>query len=507
MPATVFGLSPYLFVKEAHRLILVAGSRLLAQGETPDERLLADELRRTGELTTIGGEAYLGFLVAEATLPSQLPHYVGRLRDAAAQRTAARTGNALLRAIDSNGHSLGLTDLVAGSHSYTAELEQLRGDRPEALRDLAAQTLTWADLTAPVAVSRREHWPGWVPAGACCIISGAGDSLKSWLLLSLAVCTAAGRPLFAATEAGTEAIPLTQGPVVYVSGENAVDEEQRRCRLLKAGLGLPDELPNPLRFIPVSDFVLMNDEDYQALWAIVERTRPAMLGLDSAIALSGLEDENDNIAVRRFLKARILPFARDLGVTVYLTAHGPKPPTQPAMRLGDEHAIRGAGDWRNGVDVVVAARRDPALGEAAVVLRHAKNRLGRRAHPLWCQLRVEEPDGREAIAASLVAGGEYSEVGAGIQTAVRRALDAVVAALRDAPSGIFEVDLVKRAVAAAGTSAASCRRALAYLRGKQPWPVGPHKGRKAAVVTKELIDRRVFLTLDLARWPADDEWE
>jgi hypothetical protein len=247
--------------------------------------------------------------------------------------------------------------------------------------------------------------------------------MKSLLLLQLAVCTAAGRALFL-PEPGEDASPLLAGPVVYVTAENGFEEEARRCRFLKAALGLPETLPHPLVFLPVSDVRLCEDRDARALAALVSQHRPVMLGLDSAIALSGLENENDNTAVRRFLDSRVTPLARIVEATVYVTGHAPKPPTQPGAKLSDEGAARGAGGWRDGVDVMLRVIREPALGPDASVIRCAKNRLGPKARQSWVRLRVDatDVDGR-AAAAALVYGGDYSDSGVGIQAAVRRALD------------------------------------------------------------------------------------
>ena len=50
------------------------------------------------------------------------------------------------------------------------------------------------------------HWDGWVALATVAVLAGAGDSLKSWLCLYLAVMTAAERAPFA--EPGVDAPPL-----------------------------------------------------------------------------------------------------------------------------------------------------------------------------------------------------------------------------------------------------------------------------------------------------------
>jgi len=68
--------------------------------------------------------------------------------------------------------------------------------------------------------------------------------MKSWLLLTLAVNTAAGTAPFRTFDD----TPIPQGPVLYLTAENGLDEEKRRCGLLRGGLSLPTDLP--ITFIP-----------------------------------------------------------------------------------------------------------------------------------------------------------------------------------------------------------------------------------------------------------------
>src|SRR5262249_33590992 len=158
----------------------------------------------------------------------------------------------------------------------------------------------------------------------------------------------------------------------------------RRCGLLKRGLGLPDDLP--IHFVPAESLFFTDAADYAAVIQLVQEIRPAAIIIDSAIAVADLENENDNAQVRRFMKTRIASLARNRGPTVHLIAHSPKPPIKPGLRFSDEHVARGASDWRNAADVVLYLRRERTLGADAVVLKHAKARIGRRHAPIWFAL-------------------------------------------------------------------------------------------------------------------------
>jgi hypothetical protein len=216
--------------------------------------------------------------------------------------------------------------------SFAEELERAKAaatplPRPEP----RFRTIAWREMTSAPAAPIAWHWPGWVSLAAVALIVGAGESLKSWLALLLAIFTAAGRaPLVAAESEETDEARLAAGPVLYITGENSLDEERRRCAMLKAGLGLPDDLP--ITFVPAEALCLGTEEDYQCLLRLVEQLRPVAVFIDSAIALSGITDENANVEVRSFMRGRILPLARRHGATVYLIGHSPKPPKEAGAR-------------------------------------------------------------------------------------------------------------------------------------------------------------------------------
>ena len=233
-------------------------------------------------------------------------------------------------------------------------------------------------VTAPL-LPIRWHWVGWVPARSVALLAGAGESAKSWLALYVGLCTAAGRKLFDQDE-------VQQGPVLYVAAETSLDEERRRVQLLRGGLDLPDEVP--FHLVAADQLCLGEEAGYRELVRLVEEIEPVMLVLDSAIALAGLRQENDNAEVREFMRDRVLPLARRYGATVYLIAHSPKASQRQGSRLTDEHAAGGAGDWRNAADTVLWLQRD----NQGVLVSHAKTRIGTRAVPFRFNLVDIEPD-------------------------------------------------------------------------------------------------------------------
>jgi hypothetical protein len=377
--------------------------------------------------------------------------------------------------------------LVAGQR-FDQELEEaMRAAVPledVRTRDEASRLklVPWAEMVTGSIRPIEYQWPGWVPRRTVTVVVGAGESFKSWFCLLLGISVAAGRPLF-------EGPALPQGPVVYLAGENAIEEEKRRCQLLRAGMGFPGELP--LHFVAADGLNLSDEGDYGDLVTIVRRMKPAAIVIDSAIALSGIEDENSNSEVRRFMKGVVLPLARRHGVNVYLIAHSPKVSSDPrAQKLTDEQVIRGAGDWRNGVDCVLLLRREAALGSEAVMVKHAKCRVGRRHEPIWFKVQETVPE----RAVELVYGGVFGETANGDGGGVLgSAVSAAVKIVKEAAAPIMLAELEAQLTGLKYT-AATARRAGAVVRGKEPWPSGPWRGQKRAIVTAQAVGRNVLMS-------------
>lgn len=274
------------------------------------------------------------------------------------------------------------------------------------------------------------------------------------------------------------------GVGLYFTAEAGIEEEQRRCALLMAGHGLSPNLP--LHFVAAEDLCFGTDRDYDGIVRLVEQLRPALIVLDSASVLSGIEDENNNSEVARFVSRRLLPLARRYGATVLVIHHSPK----AVGRLTDKQVARGAGAWRNGVDVLLYLRTEPTLGDATVV-RVAKARRGRRHAEV--AFRVVDMVRDQAVRVELCREAAPVEVmpeaGGGVAEAVRLAMGI----LRACPS-IALADL-KRQLVEAGTTPKYARTATDMIRGTQPWAFGAHRGRRHALTSEVTQGNRVQLTL------------
>lgn len=124
-------------------------------------------------------------------------------------------------------------------------------------------------------------WQRWIPAGETTVLYGDGDSGKSWLALTLAVCTLTGMPL-----AGTWPVAQLES-VLYVDYESTAETHAHRLSLLCDALDTPS--PSGLYYLRASAPV---HELGALLRAQQQRTRAGLLILDSLGAASAGEPES-----------------------------------------------------------------------------------------------------------------------------------------------------------------------------------------------------------------------
>jgi len=85
-------LSPDDFYRESHRTIFRALTELYAGGSTTDHVVLAEELKKRGQLEAVGDRAYLLMLTDTTPNPHNVKHYAGIVRDMAFRRNLIDVG-------------------------------------------------------------------------------------------------------------------------------------------------------------------------------------------------------------------------------------------------------------------------------------------------------------------------------------------------------------------------------------------------------------------------------
>ena len=494
-------LTPEDLYTDAHRVIYTAMLHLDDLGTPIDLITLSEELRRTDQLQFVGGPAALSLLVEEAAIAPNLPAYLAIVRNMAVLREMISTSAHLItQAFDAKDDP---GAVITEASNRLAALER----RLAVVRD-PLPVHTWAELIARRPEKLLYAWPGWVVEKKIVLVAGAGDSMKSFLCTFVSAMVAAGRP---ALEPDSNDNPCRQGPALIVSAENGLDEDTRRCQILKRGHKLPDDLP--VTIIEADQLSLRDAATWASFTELVVTVRPVLIVVDSGISVADLESENDNAAVAAFMKRCIQPLARVHGATVLLIVHSPKPPTQRgSMPFTDEHVARGASAWRNAADNVLYLKRDKSLGKDAVVLRPAKVRAGFRHPPIWFRIETTEVDEEgQAAAVQVRYGGEFAEEtgqASEAAAALEKAIMAAVSVLKASPGS--RVTKIVEGMAAGGISESTARRAIAVIRGHKEWPTGAYAGKKHAVVDEAPGPRKmVFLTfnpsMEAALGPKEDD--
>ncbi|MGH7265379.1 MAG: replicative DNA helicase [Candidatus Rokuibacteriota bacterium] len=90
LPRAIELLTPDEFYKDGHRKIYAAMLRLFDRSEPADMLTVSEELKRSGELEEVGGQAALATLVEEATVATQFASYALIVREKALLRALIR---------------------------------------------------------------------------------------------------------------------------------------------------------------------------------------------------------------------------------------------------------------------------------------------------------------------------------------------------------------------------------------------------------------------------------
>jgi hypothetical protein len=141
---------------------------------------------------------------------------------------------------------------------------------------------------------------------------GPSGSYKSFIALSMAICVATGRPWY---DRETYA-----GPVVYICSEGSKAWGKRMAAYAQVHGISGDRHPFYLRPAPIE----IGSEEWEALAALLEHVRPALVVVDTQAQCATAADENSNSEMARIVK-RLAAMANRTGaavLTVHHSGHG-----------------------------------------------------------------------------------------------------------------------------------------------------------------------------------------
>ena len=199
-----------------------------------------------------------------------------------------------------------------------------------------------------------------LPGEALTVASGDAGVGKSYVILHMALCVAAGIEWLG--------LPVDQRPVLVIDYENRPLRLRERLRSLSHLVGGEQEmgkLPIFIHTMPMSH-ELDEDEFSAELMYVIKETGAGLVVIDSLADFLGTTDENDDAAMAR-IALRLRAIVETTGATVVVIHHV----AQSGAGKSSQTA-RGASSLVARVDVAIDVRRE---GEV-VTIRHGKNRDG-----------------------------------------------------------------------------------------------------------------------------------
>ena len=291
------------FFRTGNQVVFAAMQRLGAAAIAIDLVTLENELRRTGELTVVGGAARLGKLLDGSHKSANVSHYVGIVKQKAQRRAimqaTEKIQSAAANGVDEEGLQLLLTALQVISVDTTPLWS------PASLEG----------VVSPQAGEVAYVVDGLLPAGNTTVIGASWKSGKSLVAYRVALDVITGKPVFGRL-AVTE--PL---PVAIFQLEMPPWEDERRLRRLAIGAGIPlEHIPRyaaegHLMVFNRTALSLTTSEGVAKFHRAVRACGARLIIVDSLIAAFAGADLNDNSTVRALFSRAFLPLTAE-GITV-----------------------------------------------------------------------------------------------------------------------------------------------------------------------------------------------
>jgi hypothetical protein len=379
------------FYWPVHETVYTAIVDLAARGEPVDPITLTDHLRRTGDLTRVGGPAYLHELPTAAPSAANAPYYAEKVHAAAVRREVLRAtseADHLLRS--GEGELADVLDLVQEKISRAV---QTTGPRPA-----GTDTTGWtfSDLTPVLdgthkpqqpTIGARDDGVGLFYPGRVNGIQGESEAGKSWVALISCL------------------VEINRGNhVAYLDFEDS--EAGVVSRLLLIGAN-PDDIQRLFHYVRPG--TTPTSVQLRQFIARIGDLGPSLIivdGVTEAMVMMGLELK-ENTEIAKFGRMLLRPLA-DTGAAVVPLDHVVKNnESRGRYALGGVHKLNAV----DGVQYMLEAVRPFGINtEGRSRLRIAKDRPAQiRRHALpggrnpmhWFADLVIRSEGEEFAAAHL----------------------------------------------------------------------------------------------------------
>jgi hypothetical protein len=370
-------LKPTDFYRECHAIIFDALRTLAEHNVPPDLITLQEELRSRGKLEDCGGTEYLMALIDVVPTAANIEHYARIVLD----KSWLRRMQCVAR------------ELLNRTSRDSAEAEEVKAWLLEQIeRNGASQDLLGAGRL--VSLQELLHTPcpepEWIvepliPAQSICLLAGDSGIGKSWIAAHIALCVAAGIPVFGR-------FPTSCRNVLVCDAEQSQPLVARRTHRLFTGLCLEHKLDDDL---PVEvfhgAFRLDKPED---VGRMVQWLKQRDIGLVIADPLIECyppgTDENSATSTAVYLE-RVRQVVHKAGCAVLFVHHVRK---MSAVGNTAGERLRGSTAIKAALDSFVFLRR--VKGQTLLV-EHDKSRYAPPVEPFV--LTISDPDESSTVVA------------------------------------------------------------------------------------------------------------
>lgn len=357
-------LQPADFYTDAHRLIFESMLEIGGHGQGVDVITLGEEMRRRETFHSAGGPVALAQMLEFAAVATNLDAYMGIVREKSIRR--ALIAQAVLAIENAHDERTRVLDLLDRARRTAEDLAARTVVGEDVLVVRSVAELAALDIPEPQFIVDK-----WIPEALLSFIVGDSEAYKSWFTMYLALCVAAGRPMF-------DRLPVRQCPTLFVSEEQGEAEDKRRMSKLASGMGF-DLTGLPCYVASDQTFNFDDTAKYAALRARIE-TRGIRLAIFDSFVRVHKRKEVDSGDMSRLYMDRMKPLLHE-GVALVFLHHKRKPPPGPSGQSpsSDSDDIRGSGDIRAAARAVLFLRAIADTGQ--VIVRHNKASGFKRQEP------------------------------------------------------------------------------------------------------------------------------
>lgn len=410
LPQITAILKPSDYFIDRHRWVYMAALALRDRGEPVDFVTLTSELEARGQLSEVGGPAFIAGLDKAALTAYHAEGYARIVSKRTVQREWLNWASEVASEVYGDDFD---PDVLAATTRLT--LEALRRD---GRRD------PWTFRTLADAYAPREplqHVVGGLYAlPSLNVVYGAPGSLKSFFLADTAVCVAGGLPWLSPLPDDHEVRPKNtiQSPVLWLDFDNGTRRTDERFGALGRAYNLPGDLPLHYISMPSPWLDASNRDAVSNLADRITARGAQLVVVDNLGVVAG--DAEENSADMAGVMANLRWLSEQTGAAIVCVHHQRKAPGFTG-RAGE--SLRGHSSIEAALDLALLIEREER--SSLIKVRSTKTR-DVDVIPFGAQFAYEHKGGTSELERARFFGAavEDTDSDAAIERAIMDALSA-----------------------------------------------------------------------------------